>query len=219
MFKYRAVNNLAVTQDLEIDDDLDVRRTVTCSTLQANSIVAGTIAPTNFTQADKLAISSPATGTIVYDTTAGSMSFYNGTNWYIPSWISFKSSGTATQGNIIWTSSVASTDARISRSSAVFTLTDSGVYQVCASATFAIRALLEPERSCQFRFFRSPSTVLASGNCQGAYLDSADSNTCCSISYNLVHTAGSTYYFDFRSFSDSTVDLSPDTHGFIARVQ
>lgn len=217
MFKYRAVNNLAVTQDLEVDDDLDVKRTITCATLQASTIVTGSL-----TQAAKLALVAPAIGTTVFDTTAGAMSFYNGFNWYLPSWISFKASGTTVQGDIVWTSSSASSDTRITRSGAVFTLTDTGTYQVCSTATFIGKYSIvtpEPERSCQFLFYRSPATLLASSTGQIQILDSADSNGTASISYNLSHTAGSTYYFSYSSLSQGSASLSSETHGFIARVQ
>lgn len=214
MFKYRAVNNLAVTQDLEVNDDLDVKRTITCATLRANRVIAGSL-----TQAAKLALVAPAIGTTVFDTTAGAMSFYNGFNWYLPSWMSFKASASGTQGNIVWASSPSSSDTRITRSGAVFTLADTGVYQVCATATFILPLADVAERSCQFIFYRSPATELASSTASVQVLEAADTTATASISYNLVHTAGDTYYFLFNSLTQGDTNLENITHGFIARVQ
>jgi hypothetical protein len=47
MFKYRAVNNLAVTQDLEVDVDLDVKNMIDCVILNTSTINATTSNITN----------------------------------------------------------------------------------------------------------------------------------------------------------------------------
>jgi hypothetical protein len=217
MSSYRAVNNIRAVGSISVDVDAEVEDNIVCTNL-VTGLAVGTIIIPSYTQTDKLALTGVSTGTSVLDTTSSYISYYTGVNWYVPSYISFVSSTTATQGDITWASSVASPDARISISGTTFTLLDVGVYIVRCSVTFQVNTAIS-ERSVIINFRLSPSTDLAVSKTQITNVESSTNNASANISYILVHTnASDTYLFNYSSLTQGNASLNNQTHGFISRI-
>jgi hypothetical protein len=193
------------------------------SQVQIDSTTKGFLPP-RMTQTQKLAISSPATGLTVYDTTSNLLSYHNGTNWFVPSYSSFKLTvADTTPGVILWDSVTTSNDARISFNSGtgVFTFLDQGTYEIHCSANFYMTEN-EPERSVQILFVdNSTGTTHSSANtCITILLESLATFTNASINSILTisPSSSSTYRFNFTSFANNTIKLGVQSHGFIKRI-
>ena len=193
------------------------------SQLEVHSTSKGFLPP-RMTQTQKLAISSPATGLTVYDTTSNLLSYHNGTNWFVPSYSSFKLTvADTTPGAILWDSVTTSNDARISFNSGtgVFTFLDQGTYEIHCSANFYMTEN-EPERSVQILFVdNSTGTTHSLANtCITVLLESLATFTNASINSILTisPSSSSTYRFNFSSLANNTIKLGVLTHGFIKRI-
>jgi len=214
MRSYRAVNNIQAVRSIEVDVDAEIEEDIVCDRL-----VADAIEMIPYTQADKLALSGVVAGTSVFDSTSNYISYYNGTNWYVPSWISFIGPSDTTQSDIDWASSESSPDGRISRSGTTFTLSDVGIYIVKCSASFVVRSAATQECSILISFNRSTGAQLAASRTQSNYIDSSNTGSNSGINYILNHTdASNLYVFKFSSLNGGSIELTTRTHGYISRI-
>jgi len=214
MSSYRAVNNIQAVRSIEVDVDAEIEEDIVCDRL-----VADAIEMIPYTQAEKLALTGVVAGTSVFDSTSNYISYYNGTNWYVPSWISFIGPSDTTQSDIDWASSVASPDGQISRSGTTFTLSDVGVYMVKCVASFVVRTATTPECSILISFNRSTSAELAASRTNCTRLDGSTTGANACVNYILNHTnASNQYVFKFSSLLDGSIELSTRTHGYISRI-
>ena len=194
--------------------------TVSSAQLAVTSTNKGFLPP-RMTQTSKLAISSPASGLIVYDTTSNLLSYHNGTNWFVPSWIRFERNvDQSTQGTVLWGLFSNSPSNRITYTSGTFTIIDVGIYIVSCSATFYLTASASVgERLLQIVFSTDSGTVLATGIESLFTSETPSTFANANISYLLnVSSANSTYKFTFSSSNTGNIDLSKFSHGNIYRI-
>ena len=184
----------------------------------------GGFLPPRFNQTQKLLISSPPEGLEVYDTTSKCKSYFNGSEWFVPSYSSFKLNvADTTPGVILWDSVTTSNDARISFNSGtgVFTFLDQGTYEIHCSANFYMTEN-EPERSVQILFVDNSTgnTHSLASTCITILLESLATFTNASINSILTisPSSSSTYRFNFSSSANNTIKLGVQTHGFIRRI-
>ena len=191
------------------------------SQVQIDSTTKGFLPP-RMTQTQKLAISNPVEGLEVYDTTSKCKSYFNGTNWFVPSYVSFRNTQLdLTASSILWDIVNISADARISFNNVtgIFTVSEPGIYEVQATGNFNITASGNVERNIVLDFRESAGTVLASSNaCITVFTDAGTTYTTNSINYLLTVTTNLTYSFNFSSQSGNNIILSTGSHGFIKRI-
>jgi hypothetical protein len=176
------------------------------------------------TQTQKLAIVAPAQGLEVYDTTINSKSYYNGINWYIPSYISFKLSVTdTTPSTILWDNFTTSNDARIgyNAGTGIFSFSDYGTYIVNVSGFFLISSAA-PERNIQLLLINNTTSVVHTvvSTSIAGLIEAANTYVSASMSPLLIvdFTTGLNFRFDFQSLNDNTIRFSAASHGFIKRI-
>lgn len=193
------------------------------SQLEVHSTTKGFLPP-RMTQTQKLAISSPAQGLEVYDTTINSKSYYNGINWFVPSYISFKLSVTdTTPSTILWDNFTTSNDARIgyNAGTGIFSFSDYGTYIVNVSGFFLINSAA-PERNIQLLLVNNTTSVthtVVSTSIAGL-IEAGNTYVSASMSPLLIvdFTTGLNFRFDFQSLNDNTIRFSAASHGFIKRI-
>jgi hypothetical protein len=193
------------------------------SQLEVHSTSKGFLPP-RMTQNQKLAISSPAQGLEVYDTTINSKSYYNGINWFVPSYISFKLlTQDVTPSTIAWDDFTTSTDARISYNAGtgIFSFSDYGTYEINCTVIFNI-IVNAPERNIQLLFINNTTSVTHTqvSTSIGALIESGNTYVSASMSPLLIvdFTTGLNFRFEFQSFANNTIRLSSESHGFIKRI-
>ena len=193
------------------------------SQLEVHSTTKGFLPP-RMTQAQKLAISDPVEGLEVYDTTAKCKSYFNGTDWFVPSFISFKLlTQDVTPSTILWDNFTVSPDARISYNTGtgVFSFLDDGTYEIHCSVFFSIVAN-DPERNVQLLFVDNSNgnvhTVVSTSI--SGLIEAGNTYVSSSMSPILIigSTSSSTYRFEFQSLNNNTIRFSSSSHGFIRRI-
>ena len=187
-----------------------------CAALQIDSTEFRGFLPPRMTGLAKISISNPVEGLQVYDTTAKCISYYNGVNWYVPSWMYFRVGSTiAAPTNVAFDTLTASIDARIVKtSSSSFTVSDAGDYEINFSAVFTGTA---SERYCLINLHINGDTC-ASGAGQVSYLEAGTSFGNANISRIISLLANDVISFTFSSLANNNISLSSLSHGFIKRI-
>lgn len=209
------VRNSAGIDLFTITDDGDITfNTASGNFATSRLVLQGT------TQTEKLALASPTAGMLVFDTTSNVMSYYNGTNWFVPSILYLASAGQAT-GDVLWSASTASADARLSinTSTGVISVTDTGKYEVNVQCC-AWLAGSGSERRVQLKFVQiTGATTLVENSFQIADTDTMNDDFAAGpLAAILTLTAGQTYKFTFSSLAGNDANLHTSSAGFIRRI-
>ena len=203
--------------------------TVSSAQLAITSTTTGILGPV-MSQTQKLAILFPVQGLEVYDTTINSKSYYNGSNWFISSYLTFSLStavqctSTASGGTLVpWNTSVSSADNRIIFSSTTLTISDIGIYELNLCCNFGQANADGSEARCQVTFGLVGGSVLVSVVDQVIVTDGITSGGSGTICYLLTTTvANSTFEFKAASASGGTVtafaELLTTSQGYIKRI-
>jgi hypothetical protein len=193
-----------------------------------DSTTKGVLLP-RMTQTQKLAIVSPFAGLIVYDTTLNCLSYHNGTNWFIPSWLNFKTS-LSTQcvsspgAVVVWNTFSKSPDDRITSITGLnFTVKDIGRYEINVSFHWsqANSDGSEARASASFGYYQG--AVLSVSTDQVIVTDGITSSGSASMTYFLDQTIENESY-EFRTYSASGgaanqyCELTSSSTGFIRRI-
>jgi hypothetical protein len=194
--------------------------------VQIDSTTMGFAMP-RMTQTQKLLISNPLEGLEVYDTTIKSKSHYNGNNWFIPSFISYKlGTNDSTPGVIIWDTLTTSNDGRISTSTAnsrtEFTIIDVGSYEINCSGLFCLNNGQSSERKVTLYLKQVDvgGDILIVENSSSINVLETDT-TFSSVSLNYIFTttnANTVMYFEFNSLATNDVIMNSASHGTIKRI-
>jgi hypothetical protein len=185
--------------------------------------------PPRMTQTQKLAITSPVEGLQVYDTTLKCISYYNGTNWFIPSYLklslsTFVQCTSWNSGTLVpFDTSVSSADSRITFSTTTLTIADIGTYQLNLCGVFTQANADGSEARARISFNTAGGSIIAVADDQVLVTDGLTSTGSATISYLLTTTTtNSTYEFKCYSASGGTVsqfaELTDGSQGFIKRI-
>jgi hypothetical protein len=204
--------------------------TVSSAQLAVTSTNKGFLGPV-MNQTQKFAILSPVQGLEVYDSTINSKSYYNGTNWFIPSFLSFSLSTnvqctSVTGGGTLvpWDTSVSSEDNRITFSSTTLTISDVGSYELNLCCNFGQSNADGSEARCQISFALVGGSVLVVAIDQVIVTDGIFSGGSATICY-LVKTTVANSTFEFKAASNSGgspatihAELLNSSKGYIKRI-
>ena len=173
-----------------------------------DSTTKGVLLP-RMTQTQKIAIINPFAGLTVYDTTLNCLSYHNGTNWFIPSYLNFLLSSavqcTANPGTIVpFDDSVSSADNRIYTSSLgqILNVTDIGKYELTLCAVFSQANADGSEARATISFGYYQGGVLATATDQVIVTDGITSQGSVTMSFLLNQTIENEQY-EFRVYSAS----------------
>jgi hypothetical protein len=186
-----------------------------------SSVVLGTTQPAS------------TTGAIYYNTTTNTLSYYNGTNWFLPSTASFGlTADDQTSGVIVWDIMTLS-DSRIMYSTGVltagvFTFLDIGTYVCNASFSFQV-ANAGDERFVQVQLERTGAgglwddTFIASTIDQVIAAESGNvyGNCCINVIFQITNLSSNENQvrFVFNSGITNNAQLFVFSHGYIQRIK
>lgn len=180
----------------------------------------------NITTANKLLIVSPQAGDTVYDTTVNTLSYFNGTNWFVPSVLSCQlTAGLPINSNNItitsWTVQ-ANNPAGISIDSGNISFAYSGIFEVHASFVFAFdvgSGGLSEFATVMFKNDSEDDIASAKGS---VFRDDTALEMALTVPISCTfHTSGSTTYkfvVDCLNHGSSSVQLSNQSNFFIKRI-
>ncbi len=186
--------------------------------------------PPRMTQTQKLAITSPVEGLQVYDSTAKCMSYYNGTNWFIPSYLrlslSVGAACTESPGTLVsFNTSVSSADSRITFSGTTLTIIDIGQYEINVCCSFVQSNSDGSEARVNITFGPVGGSTLFNAHDQVITADGVTAYGGVTATYLLTNSsANSTYEFRVISASGSSTipemfaALSTYSFGYIKRI-
>jgi hypothetical protein len=203
--------------------------TVSSAQLAVTSTNKGFLGPV-MNQTQKFAILSPVQGLEVYDSTINSKSYYNGINWFIPSFLIFslstavQCSSTSSGGTLVpWNTSESSPDNRITFSSTTLTISDIGIYELNLCCNFAQANSDGSEARCEINFSAVGGTLLARGTDQVIVTDGVTGTGSASICYLLTTTVENSI-FEFKAASATGgsptlfAELINTSKGYIKRI-
>jgi hypothetical protein len=198
------------------------------SLVQFDSTTKGVLLP-RMNQTQKLAIVNPFAGLTVYDTTLNCLSYHNGTNWFIPSWLNFATSLTtqcvASPGAIVvWNTFSNSPDDRItSITGSNFTIKDIGRYEINVCFNWSQANADGSEARAQATFGYYQGAVLAVSTDQVIVTDGITCSGSATMTYFLNNTIENESY-EFRTYSNSGgtasqfCELGSSSTGYIRRI-
>jgi len=195
----------------------------TSALLDLTSISRGFLLP-RLTTLQKLAISSPAFGLVVYDITLNNLSVYNGA-WielvesFSRSFLKLNRTTTLiTPGVITWNTNIKNgSDFNFTNNGSVFSVNSTGYYEINANFEFLN---ITGERLIETLFERvTPSQLDISRIFTSCTIPEAGDTFIASHLQDIVTlTAGETYRFSFGSLGGASADLSTNSKVIIKRI-
>ena len=181
--------------------------------------------PSRMTSTQKNAISTPASGLVVYDTTLNNLCTYNGSSWveliesFSRSFIKLNRTSTLiTPGVITWNTNIKNgPDFNFTNNGSVFSVNTTGYYEINANFEFLN---ITGERLIETLFERvTPSQLDISRIFTSCTIpESGDTFIASHLQDIVTLTAGETYRFSFGSLGGASADLSTNSKVIIKRI-
>jgi hypothetical protein len=181
--------------------------------------------PPRLTTVQKNAISTPASGLVVYDTTLNNLCTYNGSSWteliesFSRSFLKLNRTSTLiTPGVITWNTNIKNgPDFNFTNNGSVFSVNTTGYYEINANFEFLN---ITGERLIETLFERvTPSQLDISRIFTSCTIpESGDTFIASHLQDIVTLTAGETYRFSFGSLGGSSADLSTNSKVIIKRI-
>ena len=196
----------------------------TTALLDLTSTTRGFLPP-RLTTVQKNAISTPASGLVVYDTTLNNLCTYNGSSWteliesFSRSFLKLNRTSTLiTPGVITWNTNIKNgPDFNFTNNGSVFSVNTTGYYEINANFEFLN---ITGERLIETLFERvTPSQLDISRIFTSCTIpESGDTFIASHLQDIVTLTAGETYRFSFGSLGGSSADLSTNSKVIIKRI-
>jgi len=196
----------------------------TTALLDLTSTTRGFLPP-RLTTVQKNAISTPASGLVVYDTTLNNLCTYNGSSWteliesFSRSFLKLNRTSTLiTPGVITWNTNIKNgPDFNFTNNGSVFSVNSTGYYEINANFEFLN---ITGERLIETLFERvTPSQLDISRIFTSCTIpESGDTFIASHLQDIVTLTAGETYRFSFGSLGGSSADLSTNSKVIIKRI-
>ncbi len=219
-------NSLSERMTIKNDGGIGIGVSIpnTAALLDLTSTTRGFLPP-RMTTTQKNAISTPATGLIVYDTTLNNLCTYNGSSWveliesFSRSFLKLNRTTTLiTPGVITWNTNIKNgSDFNFTNNGSVFSVNSTGYYEINANFEFLN---ITGERLIETLFERvTPSQLDISRIFTSCTIpESGDTFIASHLQDIVTLTAGETYRFSFGSLGGSSADLSTNSKVIIKRI-